>query len=71
MSIDREESLPPYIIFTDKTLIDMAVKVPTSKSEMLNVSGVGENKFVKYGERFLALIEAFIGEYPELLQKAL
>lgn len=68
LEIAREENMPPYIIFSDKTLIDMAVKVPTSKSEMLNVSGVGENKFVKYGERFLVLIEECIGEYPELLR---
>lgn len=68
LEIAREESMPPYIIFSDKTLIDMAVKVPTSKSEMLDVSGVGENKFVKYGERFLVLIEECIGEYPELLR---
>lgn len=68
LEIAREENMPPYIIFSDKTLIDMAVKVPTSKSEILNVSGVGENKFVKYGERFLLLIEDCIGEYPELVQ---
>jgi ATP-dependent DNA helicase RecQ len=66
LEIAREESMPPYIIFSDKTLIDMAVKVPTSKSEMLNVSGVGENKFNKYGERFLALIKECMGEYKEL-----
>ena len=68
LEIAREENVPPYIIFSDKTLIDMAVKIPTSKSEMLNVSGVGENKLVKYGECFLVLIEACIGEYPELLR---
>lgn len=68
LEIAREENMPPYIIFSDKTLIDMAVKVPTSKSEMLNVSGVGENKFIKYGERFLRLIEEGIGEFPELIQ---
>lgn len=68
LEIAREENMPPYIIFSDKTLIDMAVKVPVSKREMLNVSGVGENKFVKYGERFLVLIEECIGEFPELVQ---
>ena len=68
LEIAREENMPPYIFFSDKTLIDMAVNVPTSKNEMLNVSGVGENKFTKYGERFLVLIEECIGEYPELLQ---
>lgn len=68
LQIAREESMPPYIIFSDRTLIDMAVKVPVSQSEMLNVSGVGENKYNKYGERFLAVIEECAGNYPELLQ---
>lgn len=68
LEIAREESMPPYIIFSDKTLIDMAVKIPTSKSEMLAVSGVGENKYVKYGERFLGFIDETIEEYPELIQ---
>lgn len=60
LEIAREESMPPYIIFSDKTLIDMAAKKPSSKPEMLNVSGVGENKFAKYGERFLEVIEEYV-----------
>ena len=56
LEIAREESMPPYIIFSDKTLIDMCVKKPTNKDEMLNVSGVGEHKFAKYGERFIEAI---------------
>lgn len=59
LEIAREESMPPYIIFSDKTLIDMAAKMPASKPEMLDVSGVGENKFAKYGERFLGVIEEY------------
>lgn len=59
LEIAREESMPPYIIFSDKTLIDMAAKMPASKPEMLDVSGVGENKFAKYGERFLEVIEEY------------
>ena len=59
IEIAREESMPPYIIFSDKTLIDMAAKMPASKPEMLDVSGVGENKFAKYGERFLEVIEEY------------
>ena len=59
LEIAREESMPPYIIFSDKTLIDMAAKMPASKPEMLDVSGVGENKFSKYGERFLEVIEEY------------
>jgi ATP-dependent DNA helicase RecQ len=68
LEIAREEGMPPYIIFSDKTLIDMAAKVPTSKSEMLAVSGVGENKYVKYGEGFVRLIEKTIEDYPELIK---
>jgi len=59
LEIAREESMPPYIIFSDKTLINMAAKKPSSKPEMLDVSGVGENKFAKYGERFLEVIEEY------------
>lgn len=66
LEIAREESMPPYIIFNDKTLIDMAASVPTSKSEMMLVSGVGENKYRKYGDRFLVLISEIIEIYPEL-----
>lgn len=57
--IAKEEGMPPYIVFSDKTLIDMCVKMPKNKEEMLAVSGVGENKFKKYGERFLAEISDF------------
>lgn len=67
LEIAREESMPPYIIFNDRTLIDMSVKVPTNKLEMLSVSGVGENKYAKYGERFIQLIEKCVEEYPELM----
>ena len=69
LEIARKENMPPYIVFNDKTLIDMAAKVPSSRQEMLDVSGVGEHKYMKYGERFLAEIEAFVETYPELKQK--
>jgi len=59
LEIAREEKMPPYIVFNDKTLIDMCAKMPTKKSDMLNVSGVGENKYGKYGERFIAVIKEY------------
>ena len=55
--IAREEKVPPYIGFTDKTLVDMCARHPANKEEMLAVTGVGENKFARYGERFLACLE--------------
>lgn len=60
LQIAKEESVPPYIVFTDKTLIDMCEKLPGTESEMLGVSGVGQNKLKKYGRRFLLEINAFL-----------
>lgn len=54
--IAREEGIPPYIVFSDKTLEHMSVMRPMNRNEMLGVTGVGEYKFEKYGERFLAVI---------------
>ena len=53
MEIAKEEKVPPYIVFSDKTLTHMCIVKPETKEEMLTVSGVGEYKFGKYGERFL------------------
>lgn len=63
--IAREEAMPPYIIFSDKTLIDMCARLPKNRWEMLAVSGVGENKFNKYGQRFIDEIAEFIEDNPE------
>ena len=56
MELAKEHKVPPYIIFSDKTLIQMAMEKPSNKEEMLAVSGVGESKFEKYGEPFLACL---------------
>ncbi|MCC8081475.1 MAG: DNA helicase RecQ [Lachnospiraceae bacterium] len=56
LEIAREEKVPPYIIFSDKTLVQMCLLKPKSKTEMLRVSGVGEVKYEKYGERFLTAL---------------
>lgn len=63
--IAREENVPPYIIFSDKTLVDMCVRVPFNKTDMLEVSGVGENKYERYGERFLGAIADYTGGVRE------
>ena len=51
--IAREEKVPPYMVFSDKTLTHMCILRPASREEMLKVSGVGEFKYEKYGRRFL------------------
>ncbi len=64
LEIAREESIPPYIIFSDKTLIELSVRVPSDRDSMLRVSGVGEVKYERYGERFLETIDAFLKAHP-------
>lgn len=61
----RREGMPPYIIFSDKTLVDMCVKVPFNREEMMTVTGVGENKFDRYGEVFLQEIRLYTGGVKE------
>ncbi|WP_084621740.1 ATP-dependent DNA helicase RecQ [Vibrio ezurae] len=55
-----EEGLPPYVVFNDATLIDMADILPTSYGEMLAVNGVGQRKLDKYADKFLDLIQEHI-----------
>ncbi|MGY2574119.1 ATP-dependent DNA helicase RecQ [Vibrio sp. C8] len=56
-SIADEDGLPPYVVFSDATLIDMAEILPTSYGEMLAVNGVGQRKLEKYADPFLDLIQ--------------
>ncbi|CUU47241.1 DNA helicase RecQ [Clostridium beijerinckii] len=59
----KENNVPPYIIFGDVTLKEMAVNYPISKYEMLKVSGVGEVKYNKYGKVFEDVIRNFVEEH--------
>jgi ATP-dependent DNA helicase RecQ len=55
-SIAREEHVPPYIVFSDRTLAELAVRRPRSLTALQNVRGVGPMKLERYGPRFLAAI---------------
>jgi len=55
-------SLPPFVIFQDPSLEDMALKYPISMEELSNVHGVGEGKAKKYGSSFLKLIQNYVAE---------
>lgn len=59
LEVARKEKMPPYIVFTDKTLVEMAEKKPVTRKDMLGISGVGDVKFRKYGEEFLGIIKSF------------
>ena len=54
--IANEKNIPPYIVFSDKTLKELSVKQPQTKDEMLDVHGIGEVKFERYGEAFLDIL---------------
>ncbi|SHE31256.1 ATP-dependent DNA helicase RecQ [Lactonifactor longoviformis DSM 17459] len=56
LKIAREEKVPPYIVFSDRTLTLMCVLKPETKSAMLSVTGVGTFKYDKYGKRFIDCI---------------
>lgn len=55
-----KEKLPPYMIFSDATLTQMATDKPTGLELMKNIRGVGEFKLQKYGEEFLTVIKSYI-----------
>ncbi len=57
--IAEEQHVPPFIIFTNATLRDMAIKRPKTRMEMLHVDGVGENKMERYGMRFMVVIKKY------------
>lgn len=57
--IAEAQHVPPFIIFTNATLRDMANKRPKNRREMLRVDGVGENKMERYGSAFIREIEAY------------
>jgi ATP-dependent DNA helicase RecQ len=56
--IARKDAVPAYIVFSDRTLAEMALRKPASLAAMANVRGVGEMKLERYGEQFLAVIRA-------------
>ena len=60
MTCANEEGFPPYIIFSDKVLHSLATIKPVSIEQFGNISGIGDHKKQKYGERFLALIRKFV-----------
>lgn len=60
--ISRKENLPPFIIFQDPSLEDMAIQYPIKMEELTQITGVGLGKAQKYGEPFLKLINNYVEE---------
>ncbi len=60
--VAKDMGLPPYVIFQETSLEDMAFKFPITMSEMENITGVGKNKAKKFGEPFIELISKYVDE---------
>ncbi|OFY92460.1 MAG: ATP-dependent DNA helicase RecQ [Bacteroidetes bacterium RIFCSPLOWO2_12_FULL_31_6] len=61
-SIAKEKGLPPYVIFQDPSLEDMATRYPITMEELTNITGVGQGKAEKFGEEFIETIERYVEE---------
>ncbi|WP_435951609.1 ATP-dependent DNA helicase RecQ [Dryocola sp. BD626] len=59
-AIADEENIPPYVVFNDATLIEMAEQMPITPSEMLGVNGVGTRKLERFGREFMSLIRSHV-----------
>ncbi|MBR4850227.1 MAG: DNA helicase RecQ [Alistipes sp.] len=60
--VAQKEGLPPFVIFQDPSLQDMAIQYPITIEEMQNISGVGVGKANKFGKEFVDLIKAYVEE---------
>ena len=60
--VAQKEGLPPFVIFQDPSLQDMAIQYPITIEEMQNISGVGIGKAKKFGEEFIKLIKVYVEE---------
>jgi ATP-dependent DNA helicase RecQ len=60
--IAKQKNLPPFVIFQDPSLEDMAIQYPISVEELQNIAGVGAGKAIRYGKEFAELIKAYVEE---------
>lgn len=58
--IADKENIPPYVVFNDATLEEMAQFTPTTKAEMLDINGVGKRKLERFGDAFMNLIQSHL-----------
>lgn len=60
--VAKQKELPPYVIFQDPSLEDMAIKYPITLDELSNINGVGKNKAQKFGQPFIEYIQKYVQE---------
>jgi ATP-dependent DNA helicase RecQ len=57
------DSVPPYIIFSDRTLVEMSAYYPQSRASLLEISGIGQVKLEKFGDIFLEVIKPYCQQH--------
>jgi ATP-dependent DNA helicase RecQ len=60
--LSKQKDVPPFVIFQDPSLEDMAIQYPITIDELQNISGVGAGKAVRYGEEFIEIIKKYVEE---------
>jgi ATP-dependent DNA helicase RecQ len=68
-AIASDANVPPFVIFADSTLHDMARKFPQNHNQLLGVTGVGSVKLERYGDRFIDVIVTYVQEFPESVDR--
>src|SRR5699024_4377069 len=67
--IADENNIPPYVVFSDATLKELSRYFPVSKEDMLQIKGIGEKKFDQFGDVFLATIQTWRENNPDIKRK--
>ena len=65
-TLAQTEGVPPYIIFSDRTLHEIASFFPVTSEDLLKITGVGESKLSRYGSVFIEAVSAFLKAHPDL-----
>jgi ATP-dependent DNA helicase RecQ len=65
-NFSEEQQVPPYVIFSDKTLHEMCTYYPVTLSDMRKISGVGDAKLERYGEYFIQEIQNYLNDNPKI-----
>mgnify|MGYP002141248721 FL=1 len=63
LRLAKEKGVPPYVIFGDRTLADLASRWPRTPQELPRIFGIGQTKLEQYGESFLAVIKLYAAEH--------
>ena len=64
-------NVPPYVVFSDRSLKEMAAYMPACEEDFVRLHGVGESKVAKFGERFMAEVKVYVSQHPDVTAQRL